>query len=121
MRPILAMSVAIVATGIGGFLVSGPDFRTPALPHISEATAAEHGIATAKEGLRTVSLRVANMSCASCPYIVRRSLENVAGVTSAKVSFRDKTAVVTYDPAKCEVAQLVAATAGVGYPATVKR
>jgi copper chaperone CopZ len=59
------------------------------------------------------------MDCAGCTYILRRTLEGVDGVVSAKVSYGEETAVVTYDPARCGVAQLVAATAGIGFPSTV--
>ncbi len=68
-----------------------------------------------------MTLDVENMSCASCPYIVRRSLENVDGVASAKVSFQEKTAIVTYDPAKCTTKDLVTATAENGFPSSVIR
>lgn len=33
-----------------------------------------------------------NMSCADCPFIVRKSLEAVPGVTKAVVSYKDKIA-----------------------------
>ena len=38
------------------------------------------------EGLRTITLDVTNMDCAVCPITVRKALEKVPGVTSAKVS-----------------------------------
>jgi mercuric transport protein len=52
---------------------------------------------------RTVTLAVQNMFCADCPFVVRRSLETVPGVVNAMVSFKDKTAVVTYDDAKVDI------------------
>lgn len=120
MRTILAASIGLAAFGIGSFLVIGSGFLTPAPLGISQA-AAEQSNTAAQQGFRTVSLRVENMNCASCPYIVRRSLEKVDGVKSAKVSFREKTAVVTFDPAKCSAKDLVAATAGSGFPSSVIR
>lgn len=68
-------------------------------------------------GERTVTLAVRNMTCASCPYIVQKTLEGVPGVTRAHVSFEDKTAVITFDDSKADVAALTGATSGVGYPA----
>jgi mercuric ion binding protein len=40
-------------------------------------------------GERTVTLAVKNMYCADCPFIVKKSLEGVPGVTKAVVSFKD--------------------------------
>ena len=72
------------------------------------------GAAAAAE--RTVTLKVQNMSCASCPYIVGRALEGVPGVKSAEVSCERKTAVVTYDDVETPLQALVAATAAYGLP-----
>ena len=57
-------------------------------------------------GERTVTLAVKNMYCADCPFIVKKSLEGVPGVTKAVVSFKDKTAIVTFDDAKADVGAL---------------
>jgi periplasmic mercuric ion binding protein len=69
---------------------------------------------------RTVTLAVRNMFCADCPYVVRKSLEAVPGVAKAVVSFKDKTAVVTYDDAKVDVRGLTDATTNAGYPSAPK-
>ena len=69
---------------------------------------------------RTVTLQVDNMYCASCPYIVKRSLAAVPGVKGVSVSFRDKTAIVTFDSARTNVAALTDATFEVGYRSEVK-
>ncbi len=69
----------------------------------------------------TVTLRVDGMSCPSCPYIVRRALENTPGVVKASVSLRDRSAVVTYDGGKTDVAALIAATTKIGYRSRVAR
>ena len=68
---------------------------------------------------RTVTLAVDRMSCASCPYIVRRVLQEVPGVARAEVSYAEKVAVVTFDDARTDVAALTKATAGLGFPAWV--
>lgn len=67
---------------------------------------------------RTVTLAVQNMTCATCPYTVRRSLEAVPGVANVVVSFEDKTAVVTYEDTKTDMQALTTATATAGYPST---
>ena len=68
-------------------------------------------------GEQTVTLRV-GMGCATCPYIVQHSLEDVPGVAEVKVSYRDQSATVTFDDERTDVAALTAATAAVGFPAT---
>lgn len=69
---------------------------------------------------RTVTLDVTKMDCAACPITVRKALEKVPGVESAKVDYKTKRAVVTYDPAKASTEILTAATAQAGYPSTVR-
>jgi mercuric ion binding protein len=69
---------------------------------------------------RTVTLAVKNMYCATCPYTVRASLEAVPGVIKALVSYKDKTAVVSYDDAKTNVKALTSATTNAGYPSEPK-
>ncbi len=64
----------------------------------------------------TVSLAVENMTCATCPIAVRKALEWVEGVQSAKVDFETKTATVAYNPKVASVAKLTAATTDAGYP-----
>jgi mercuric ion binding protein len=69
---------------------------------------------------RTVTLAVQNMYCADCPFIVKKSLEGVPGVARVAVSFKDKTATVTYDDARTDVKALSAATTNAGYPSAPK-
>jgi periplasmic mercuric ion binding protein len=69
---------------------------------------------------RTVTLAVQNMFCADCPFVVRRSLETVPGVVKTVVSFKDKTAVVTYDDAKVDIKRLTDATTNAGCPSAPK-
>jgi mercuric ion binding protein len=66
---------------------------------------------------QTATLSV-KMWCASCPYIVKRSLERVAGVLNVRVSYKDQAAVVRYDADRTSVAALTAATAEVGFPSS---
>jgi mercuric ion binding protein len=74
------------------------------------------GVGVAAE--RTVTLRVENMSCVTCPYIVKSVLADVEGVTTVDVSYEAKTAVVTFDDARATVEALTAATAMVGFPSS---
>jgi len=66
-------------------------------------------------GERSVTLKV-SMWCASCPYIIKRSLEDVAGVVAVEVSFRQQTAIVRFDDGRTSIPALTQATAGVGFP-----
>lgn len=67
---------------------------------------------------KTVTLAVKNMYCASCPYIVQRSLTGVQGVEKVAVSFEKKTATVTYNDRRTTLAALTAATEAAGYPSS---
>jgi periplasmic mercuric ion binding protein len=69
---------------------------------------------------RTITLSVKNMDCAACPSIVKASLQAVPGVAKVAVSFKEKTATITYDDAKADVNQLTSATTNAGYPSAPK-
>ena len=72
---------------------------------------------------RTATLRIENMYCASCPFIVKQTLASVPGVTYVGISYEQATAVVVaivdYDDTKADVTALMAATSDVGFPASV--
>jgi mercuric ion binding protein len=69
---------------------------------------------------QTVTLHVDNMSCATCPPIVKGSLAQIEGVSEVEVSLAAKTATVTYDDAKTDVSALVDATTNAGYPSRLE-
>lgn len=73
------------------------------------------GAAPSLAAERTVTLKV-KMWCPSCPYIVKRTLQNVAGVLKVNVSYDDQVAIVQFDDRKTSVATLAQATADVGFP-----
>ncbi len=68
---------------------------------------------------RTVTLSVKNMTCASCPYIVKKSLTRVDGVIAVDVSLERQQAVVQYDDTRTNVEALTAATTRYGFPSSV--
>jgi periplasmic mercuric ion binding protein len=74
----------------------------------------------AKAAERSITLAVSNMHCADCPFLVKRSLEGVPGVAKVVVSYKEKTAVVTYDDSKAGAKDLTAATTNAGYPSAPK-
>lgn len=108
----LALAVG-TTLAVAGFVGAG---RTPV-----PAAAAPAGAQPTTADERTAVLRVDNMYCASCPYIVRQALQATPGVLSASVSFENKTALVTYDRNRTDVAALRAATGAAGYPSTLMR
>ena len=65
---------------------------------------------------RQVTLTVPTMDCATCPVTIKVALMKVPGVSKAVVSYRHRTALVSFDDAKTDVAALTRATDGVGYP-----
>lgn len=75
---------------------------------------------TAVAAEKTVTLAVSNMYCATCPHTVKASLEAVPGVAKVAVSYKEKTAIVTYDDGKADVKALIDATTNAGYPSAPK-
>ena len=71
---------------------------------------------TANAAEAKVELEVSNMTCAACPYIVKKSLVKVDGVKDASVSYKRRVATVTYDDQITSASSLMEATAGVGFP-----
>jgi mercuric ion binding protein len=70
---------------------------------------------------QTVTLAVENMTCGTCPIVVRKTLERVAGVTATAIDFDEKTATVTYDPDKTTSAKLTEATTQAGFPSKLMK
>jgi len=65
---------------------------------------------------QTITLDVENMTCASCPYQVRKSLERVDGVISAEAILETGTAIVVFEDSLTTIAALTEATGNAGYP-----
>jgi mercuric ion binding protein len=65
------------------------------------------------------TLAVENMTCGTCPIVVKKALERVSGVSAVKVDFDNKTATVTFDPDKTTPARLTQATSEAGFPSTL--
>lgn len=69
---------------------------------------------------KSLTLTADNMTCASCPYIVKESLQAVPGVKVVEVNLEAQSATVTYDDAQTSPAVLMKATTDVGCPSQVK-
>ena len=70
--------------------------------------------------VQTVKLTIDGMCCASCLPDIEKSLSAVAGVQTAKATYKPPQAVVTYDTAKATIKALIKAIGKVGYVAKVK-
>ena len=70
---------------------------------------------------QTVVLDVQNMTCELCPITVKKSLEQVPGVASAKVDLDKRTATVQFDPDRAAPAVLVKATTNAGFPSALHK
>jgi len=68
---------------------------------------------------RSVTLSVSGMTCPVCPITVRKALEKVNGVSSARVDYDSKSATVVFDDQITETDALIKATEHAGYPSTV--
>ncbi|MBM1312144.1 copper-translocating P-type ATPase [Sulfitobacter mediterraneus] len=66
-----------------------------------------------------ITLNIASMSCASCVGRVDKALADVAGVLSVTVNLAAETAVVEYLEGAATPADLMAASAAIGYPAEI--
>jgi mercuric ion binding protein len=74
-------------------------------------------IGSAQAADQTVTLAVENMTCASCPYIVRTAIASVPGVAKVNVSYETGTVVVTFDDAKTTTQAIAQSSIDAGYPA----
>lgn len=70
--------------------------------------------------LETVTFDVPSMTCASCPFIVKKTLQSVPGVTEATADFDTKTARVVFDKDKINISALLDALKNRGYPSSVR-
>ena len=65
----------------------------------------------------TTRFAIEKMNCALCPITVRKSMENVSGVSQVDVDYEMKIATVIFDPALTNKSQIAAASTNIGYPA----
>ena len=71
--------------------------------------------------IEIVSFPVEGMTCASCVNRITRFLGKVEGVEEANVNLASESATVRFDPARVDVAGLVAAVDAAGYVARVEQ
>jgi mercuric ion binding protein len=69
--------------------------------------------------MKTVTLSVPGMNCATCPITVKKALGKVEGVTRTEVNLEKRAAVVTFDDTRTSLEALTRATGEAGYPSTL--
>lgn len=87
----------------------------------AESSARPQAVEIAVIEPKTDTLHVEGMTCGGCVVGVRKVLTRLAGVTKAEVSYEHSRAVVTYDPQKVTVEQMIEAIKTLGYKASVVR
>lgn len=75
--------------------------------------------APAMAAMKTVTLSVPGMNCATCPITVKKALGKVDGVTRTEVNLERRAAVVTFDDTRTSLEALTRATEYAGYPSTL--
>jgi mercuric ion binding protein len=88
-------------------------FTLSSLPVLGMLLAAVAAFAASPQ---TATLAVENMTCGTCPIVVKKALEKVPGVTATAVDFDKKTATVSFDPDKASTERLTQATTEAGFP-----
>jgi mercuric ion binding protein len=71
--------------------------------------------------MKTVSIPVEGMTCFTCEVSVSSALKRVDGVVGVKASAKKRVTLITYDPDKTDVRQLIKAINNTGYKASLPR
>ncbi|MEK6863347.1 MAG: heavy metal translocating P-type ATPase [Nanoarchaeota archaeon] len=69
--------------------------------------------------MKTSTLKISGMHCASCSTILTKALQKVDGVQSALVNYSTEKATITYDPSKVQEDSFIKAVQKKGYNAEV--
>ena len=69
--------------------------------------------------VQTRVFAIENMTCAACPFTVKKAMSRVQGVKEVTVDFDAKTATAVFDAAVVSVDAIASASTDVGYPATL--
>ncbi len=72
-----------------------------------------------KSSLKTVSLKLLGMSCASCAGKIEKAIGGLGGVESCVVNFATEKATVTYDPKVLKLRDIRGSIEGAGYESRV--
>lgn len=64
---------------------------------------------------QTVTFKVADMHCPSCPRLIQLDLQELPGVVAANANLDTKLVVVEFDPASLSIPELVSSIKDSGY------
>ncbi len=67
----------------------------------------------------TITFKVNDMHCASCPRLIQMDLEDKPGVIAVNANLETKLVVVEYDPVNLSVLELIQTIKDSGYTATI--
>jgi copper chaperone CopZ len=81
---------------------------------LSASPVPQHGVQTSTSQ-KTVQMRIAGMTCASCAKGLEASFRNMAGVVKVTVDYKAGQAVVTFDTSKQSAESLSKFVASCGY------
>ncbi len=68
------------------------------------------------EKIAKVSLRLPNIHCASCLWLLENLYKLQPGIVSSRVNFMEKQAAITYDPSIISLRKIAQLLAAIGYP-----
>lgn len=68
---------------------------------------------------QTIKLSVPGMTCASCPFIIKKAISEIKGVKLVEATLEDRTATVTFDDTVVSIKAITQATMNVGYESSV--
>lgn len=74
---------------------------------------------TAFAAEQVVKLSVPGMTCASCPFIIKRAVSAINGVKLVETAVEDRSATVTFDDTVASIDAITKATKDVGYESSV--
>jgi mercuric ion binding protein len=78
-------------------------------------------VTSASAAWQSVTLSVPGMTCATCPFTVKKALSRVDGVSKIEVRYEKREAIVTFDDTRTSVRKLTKATENAGYPSSLKQ
>lgn len=68
---------------------------------------------------QTIKLSVPDMTCASCPYMVKQAISAVDGIKFVEATMEDRSATVSFEDTVTSIEAIQQATANIGYPSSV--
>lgn len=118
----LFVAMAVLALVVSPWLVAPSPSAAiqQASATMTDAEQSATSSSTTPASFQQIVLVVEGMTCDACPATVRKALEGVEGVYSARATYEPPQAVVRFDPAKVSVDDLIQATTNAGYPSHPK-